>query len=333
MATLRPCSLARVAREADVSLSTASLAIRESPLVKSETRLRIQKIAQHLGYRPDSRVSSLMARIRQLKSLHEREHLAFVWVSATREDAQRDPYLKLLFRGAQERATQLGCALDQFWLDDDGMTSSRLEKILHTRGITGVIFSAPIHSMQVRLDWNWSHFSAALIGNSEWHPNLHRAGHHHYRSMWLTMERLINEGRRRPAVILHEPHHQRIHGVHLAAFMVNHPLPQQAARMHRFGLPKNIETLQPWFRQIKADALILVYCISRPIMDRLREISQIERIVTLDVREGDDVPGMNIRNDTIAAGAVDLVVAQLHRNERGVPSHPTAMLFEGEWSG
>jgi hypothetical protein len=28
---------------------------------------------------------------------------------------------------------------------------------------------------------------------------------------------------------------------------------------------------------------------------------------------------------------VDLMVAQLHRNERGVPAHPPTLLLEGEW--
>jgi LacI family transcriptional regulator len=38
-----------------------------------------------------------------------------------------------------------------------------------------------------------------------------------------------------------------------------------------------------------------------------------------------------MRDALVAASAVDLVVAQLHRNERGAPAHPTTLLLEGEW--
>jgi hypothetical protein len=33
----------------------------------------------------------------------------------------------------------------------------------------------------------------------------------------------------------------------------------------------------------------------------------------------------------VGASAVELVMAQLHRNERGVPRHPTSVMLEGEW--
>ncbi|MDF3055804.1 MAG: LacI family transcriptional regulator [Rariglobus sp.] len=330
MAQIQPCSLVKVARAADVAASTASLALRGSPLVKAATIARVKAVAERLGYRADPRVGSLMARIRRAKAAKDRERLAFVWVSATRADTRRDSFCKATFAGARKRTEELGCVLEEFWLHDGGMTAARLEKILVARGITGVVFSAPVHDMEVSVEWNWSYFAAAIIGNSECHPPLHRSGHYHYRSMWTAMEKLREAGCRRPVAILHEPHHRRIHGVHQAAFVANHPFPGRALAMTRFGLPEREAETRAWLAKTKADGLIFVVNPPEETLRMLQAIPGVRRMVTLGgPKEG--LPGIDMREDLIAASAVDLVVAQLHRNERGAPAHPTTLLLEGEW--
>jgi LacI family transcriptional regulator len=251
-------------------------------------------------------------------------------VSASRADTRREWFCKLTFAGAKQRAEVLGCALEEFWLHEEGMTAARLENILVTRGITGVVFSAPVREMEVTVDWNWSQFAAAIIGNSEFHPPLHRAGHYHYRSMWTAMEKVSAVGCLRPAAVLHEPHHRRIHGVHQAAFLANYPLPKQALAMTRFGLPENAAETRAWLVKVKADALICVVSPPAEALAWLKAVPELKRVVTL-ASPSTGLPGMDMREDLIAASAVDLVVAQLHRNERGVPAHPTTLLLEGEW--
>ena len=330
MADIQHCSLLKVARAAGVAASTASLALRGSPLVKPATIERVKAVAEKLGYRADPRVGSLMARIRRAKAAKDSERLAFVWVSATRADTAKEFFAKVTFAGAKKRAAELGCVLEEFWLHDDGMTAARLEKILVTRGITGVVFSAPLRDMEVTVEWNWGHFAAAIIGNSEFHPSLHRAGHYHYRSMWTAMEKVRAAGCGRPAAVLHEPHHRRIHGVHQAAFLANHPLPKQALAMTRFGFPQDEMETRAWLAKMKADALICVVSANERELAWLRGVEGLKQVVTLaSPRPG--LPGIDMRDDLVAASAVDLVVAQLHRNERGVPAHPTTMLLEGEW--
>ena len=330
MAQIQPSSLVQVAREAGVALSTASLAMRGSPLVKAATAERVRAVAARLGYRADLRVGSLMARIRRAKGAGDRERLAFVWVSASRAETRREWFCRVTFAGAKRRAEELGCGLEEFWLHDGGMSAARLEKILVTRGITGVVFSAPLHDMEVTVEWDWSRFAAAIIGNSEFHPPLHRAGHYHYRSMWTALERLKSAGCRRPAAVLHEPHHRRVHGVHQAAFLANHPVPSRARAMARFGWPDNEGETRAWLAEARADALICVVGADESRLREVRATPGLRAVVTL-ASPRVDLPGIDMREDLIAASAVDLVVAQLHRNERGVPAHPTTLLLEGEW--
>ncbi|MBN1661716.1 MAG: LacI family DNA-binding transcriptional regulator [Anaerolineae bacterium] len=53
-------SIKDIARAADVSHSTVSRALSDSPLVSAETKARIQRLAQEMGYSPDAQARSLV---------------------------------------------------------------------------------------------------------------------------------------------------------------------------------------------------------------------------------------------------------------------------------
>jgi DNA-binding LacI/PurR family transcriptional regulator len=53
-------SIKDIARAADVSHSTVSRALGDSPLVSSETKARIQRLARQMGYSPDAQARSLV---------------------------------------------------------------------------------------------------------------------------------------------------------------------------------------------------------------------------------------------------------------------------------
>lgn len=328
-------TLKDLARAARMSVSGVSYALRGHPRIPPATVQRVRELAEELGYAPDLRVRSLMAHIRRQRRPRDRETLAFVWVSIRRGDkfpASQHYYLETIVRGARRRAEQLGCALVEFWLDDPGMSAARLGEILRARAITGVIFSPAMHDLAIRLDWDWSAFACAIIGNTDWTPALHRAGHYHYRSMWRVLEWLRAAGCRRPAAVLSDSIHDRIHGMQLAALLTNHPAPAEAARLAQFASPESHERLRPWPRGLTPDAVIVGWPVhERTLAALARVLPRRARVVTLDWQPAGCLAGMDVCNDLIAANAVDLVVAQLHRNERGVPAHPTTLLLDGVW--
>ena len=55
-----PVSIKDIAREANVSFSTVSRALADSPRVKPETRQRIQRLAREMGYTPSVVARSLV---------------------------------------------------------------------------------------------------------------------------------------------------------------------------------------------------------------------------------------------------------------------------------
>jgi DNA-binding LacI/PurR family transcriptional regulator len=150
--------------------------------------------------------------------------------------------------------------------------------------------------------------------------------------MWLALERLRAEGYRRPATVLSPSIHQRIHGVHAAAFQINHPAPELASQLIRFALPEDCHGLKRWSKRLAPDALIAGWPVDAATAQRLQQIAPTaKRFVTLDWQPEGALPGIDIGNQNIAASAVELVVGQLHRNERGVPAHPATLLLDGVW--
>jgi LacI family transcriptional regulator len=332
MAEQRGKTLKDLAKATGLSVSGVSYALRRHPSIPAATVEKVVRAAEQIGYRMDLRVASLMSNIRRNRPSKEREVLAFVWVGISRKERDALGYFQIIYEATRLRAEQAGCSLQEFWADDPGMSQARLCGILRSRGIVGVIFSPPVHGMTIHFDWEWEHFACAIIGNTDWRPALHRAALHHYRAMWHAMERLRCEGYQRPAVLLSADIHGRLHGVHYAAFLVNHPSPELAINLAKISVPGDYAKLKSWPAALEPDALIIGWY-TYPTMTRaLRKLApKAKRVVTLDWYPQSGLPGIDQCNTVIAASAVDLVVAQLHRNERGVPEHPKTTLIDGVW--
>lgn len=149
-----PCrniTLADVARAAGLSRATVSYALRRDPKIPAPTAARVQQLAMDLGYRPNLRIKSLMSAIRQRHASPRREPLAFVWLRTPRQITKLAPHLlyfsEAIRAGARRRAEELGCTIDEFWLDDGDMRPERLNQILRARAGSRAACSTPPPAM------------------------------------------------------------------------------------------------------------------------------------------------------------------------------------------
>jgi DNA-binding LacI/PurR family transcriptional regulator len=324
------CTLTVVARAAGVSVATASLALRNQPKIPMETAARVRRAAAELGYQPHPSVSALMAHIRAGRRPGSREKIAFVWVEAGRADATQ-PFNRDTLAGARARARQLGYEFEEFWLSDAGMTPRRLSGILRARGIAGLVFSGCERRTGVQLDIDWPAFAPAVVGNAPWSPELHSAGYHHFMAMERVLAELKRRGYRRPALLLDKLVNDRTKRACEAAFVIHHPAPSRAARgIWKLGAVPSRTALLAWLRGLRADAVIASRCAYLAALRGARP-SRLG-LASLDLPEGEQtLCGIHPDHCLIAAHAVDLVVGQLLRNERGVPAEPQRLLFEGHW--
>lgn len=326
-------TLKMLAEHTGLSVATVSYALRQHPKIPAATRATVAAAAQALGYRPNPRVASLMAHIRGAQARPHPERLAFVWVHTDRAEARRNPFLRNVFAGARERAAQMGFSLDEFWTEDPGMTDRRLQEIIRARGIVGVVLS-PVTTAEaaVTLDWDWTHFAPAVIGNVTWTPELHHAGHHHYLAMRTVLRELAARGCRRPAALIEAASNERGKNAWVGAFLTHHPAARAARGLARVVPADTTEELGQWLRAARPDALIVSEC---SLLEKRGVRAAARGLPTATLYWSDATPpgvgGIDQCYDRAAGHAVDLVVAQLNANETGVPDLPRMMLFPGRW--
>jgi LacI family transcriptional regulator/LacI family repressor for deo operon, udp, cdd, tsx, nupC, and nupG len=81
-------SIKDIAKAAGVSHSTVSRALSDSPLIKAETKARIQQLAQEMGYSPDAIARSLVT---------QRTHTVGVVVTTI-----TDPFVAEVVQGVED---------------------------------------------------------------------------------------------------------------------------------------------------------------------------------------------------------------------------------------
>ncbi len=335
-ATPKPVvTLKEVAQRARLSLATVSYALRQHPKIPVATRELVATAARELGYRPNPRVAGLMAHIRGARVRPQAECIAFVWVHTSRRTTAENPYLRLVFKGAQSRAERLGFALEEFWTDDPGMTDRRLQEIIVARGITGVLLSPVLTpETSLALDWDWDRFAAVVIGNVAWTPELHHVGHHHFLAMRATMTELARLGCTHPAAVIDAVIDERAKHAWTAAFLAHHPQPARARQLLHLAAAKLPRGLAGWLRRSGADALI-VSAVAQLSAPGVRALCREKQLQVVSLRWASGLPaataGIDQCDDLLGAQAVELLIAQLHHNERGPPRHPGMMLFPGRW--
>jgi LacI family transcriptional regulator len=326
MSEARYVTLSAVARAAGVSTAAASYALNDHPKISAATRARVRAEAERLGYREHATVRSLMERVRQGKPPGAREVIALVWVETTRSQCEKEPLARAITAGARARVAQEGYSLEAFWLRDRGMSAGRLADILEARGIRGIVFAPCLHGTEVRLEWAWAKFAISLIGAAPWPVALHRAGHHHFAAMRLALQQAAQT----PgpcAALLDEETNGRSGRAWEAAFLAHHPGQSEAREWLWCG--GGPEAAKGWLRR-RRPGVVIVNC--PDWAEALAADFPRTRWLALD-RSGapEWLSGVAVNFDRVAAAAVDLVVGQLRRNERGLPEEPCTLWLEGRW--
>jgi LacI family transcriptional regulator len=345
MSERRP-TIRAIAKAANVSPMTVSLALREHPSISPMTRERIRTLAKEMGYRPNPLVATLMSAMRANRPATYSATLALVTAYEQVAVAERASIsARRVIEGIRHRAAELGYGLDDFSVREPGMTPRRLSDILHARGIPGLVLPG-LPKAGGHLSLKWDRFAACAVGFTLVRPNLHRVVNHQYHTMRMAVRELTRRRYARIGLALWAGMNRRVDGTWLAAFLLHQNSIPAKRRVPPF-LPEfftdkpnqsDFETqyrpqFVKWLHRHKPDAVVGI----DPGMVRwMREsgfsVPGDAGFVHLDwAPELGDCAGVDQNHDLIGAAAVDITVAQLHRNERGIPAHPHVTMIESQW--
>jgi LacI family transcriptional regulator len=330
---IQPVTLADVAEAAGVARSTVSKAFHGYSSVSEKTRHHILETAERLGYRPNPLVQTLMAQLHTRRRRQDMTPLIAV-VHAWEESWGQKPVYADFARGARARAQELGFKLEEFSIHKEAGSLERMAQILRNRGVQGVLLAQAPADFQ-ELDLPIENFSCATLGPSLRRPRINRAGPDHFKAMRLALENCRRLGYQRPGFAVSEVADRRLHGIWRGAFLgrVQDLYPgQPAVPVHR-NREDDPRGFHQWLRQHAPDVIITHGLEARRWTREAgiaipRELGLAGLGVSGDQ---DEFAGVDLQTSLAGGEALNLIVNQMHLNQRGIPANRITVLVEPRW--
>jgi len=332
-----------IAVAAGVSKSTVSLALRKSPKVKEATRLRIQKTATKLGYRPNPLVSAQMSHIRSRKKRKTVTTIGFLntWYDNRTRKRLKWHIIGRFARGAKDRAESLGYNFEILDFDRSVFKDERIEQILLSRQVDGLVL-APLEYSDTRFNLKWSRFALSAIGYFEAFGNIHRVYYDNFRGMQNLMNRLVERGYRRIGFITDQEDESRGGHFWIGSYLdYQFRLIPEANRIPILSFPVREEAMTPsdfleterWIETHRPDVVLsfrdgfLKYFQS--VGYRIpQDFGYAALCLSPDM---ENCAGFIPDLEDIGATAVNIIIERLYTNERGALPEPKITLLGGEF--
>ncbi len=323
-----------IARSLGMATSTVSRALRDDATISAAVRQQIRRTARSLGYRPNPLVSTLMAQLHVQRRRADPHHIAWIDLWPSDNASAQLLLFNPLLQGARIRARELGYGIEVHKPVQSGIDPSRLRQILLARSQWGIVIP-PVPEAARHYDLAVEGFAAVTIGTSLHTPLMHRVSPDLYQGGQLACGELRQRGCRRIGLVLTQSMSDRVEGKWLGAYLAEQQQWPAEERLPPLlcaaGQPA---AFQRWLGQNKPDAILLAE-------------EQVENWLTKAKLAGGPVvtawllleqknsrkQGVDYRGEKIGAAAIEVVVGQIHRNERGSPSIPNSLLMQGVWAG
>jgi len=323
-----------LAERAGVSAQAVSLALRNHPGVAASTRHRIHQIAREAGYRPDPHVARLMHHLRTGRVRRDR---ANVCALTTRPPGEPEVFCDLLRDGARAAAELAGFALQIVHVDRAAGAGARLQRVLRSRGIEGVILLPMARPCALDELLDWREFAVVSATLSVTSPRFDCVAANHFQNISALCERVRQAGYRRPGLVIRPKHDERCghnitaahawHGIYGGLGLVRAHFCERVDRA----------ALKRWLAEEKPDVLFAEKDeLARELLQERALIGQ-RPIVTCSARPLANgrfpFPGNCDRPDRIGAVAVERLTHMITIGRRGIPAEPYTTVISGSWVG
>lgn len=323
---------------AGVSSATVSLALRNSPEVSLAMCRRIQALAKRHGYAPNASATSLAAARWAGRGEPYRGVLAFVSGDPGSSGGWKSwATHRKMFEGAVERAQATGYQIQEYWWHDPEMAGARLSRVLAARGVPGVIFHL-LDGVDARElgRLGFGGLALAAIGLRYLAAPVHSATNDQFGAGALAAMRLRAAGCRRIGMILDTQVERRIdwrfaggYFTHCAGELILPEIPP-------FTDIQNGRGVGAWIERHRIDGVLSVpYPFHNHLAAAGVRVPEDVAFAYLDVHADEPLfggcAGVDQLHELVGAAAVDLVTAQIHRREKGVPDRQRVVLTEGRW--
>src|SRR5439155_8550636 len=156
----KPVSLRDVARQAKVSVATVSMVLNDNPRISRATHMRVQRLIDRLGYRPNRLAQSLSGRYTQVLA---------VLLPALRH-AFADAYFGELISGICDRAGKMGYKVILEQAKPDFLKDREYIEIFERRYVDGILALGFNDRHQFLKDFAGGKYPLVVVDNyfSQW---------------------------------------------------------------------------------------------------------------------------------------------------------------------
>lgn len=326
-------TLRSIAKELGLSRTTISEALRGSERVNTVTAERIRLAAKEAGYQHNPLAGAVMSEIRRSRGQAFRGVIAAVDIEEADRPAHSLRFHRELVRGASERAVQLGFKVEMFTVGQRGISLHRLDTILQSRGIRGVIL-LPAWGDPDYSGLDWSRYAGVYTDYIIARPALHSICSDHYHSMMTVLQRLHQMGYRKPGLFIQKHHYERLQhrweGAFLA-FQQRNPDIKRVPVLVKEEIDR--EEFSAWFRKNDPDVVLGHRSDAVAWMRSCRaRIPTTHGFFCLNLlMQATPCAGLDLQPRAIGARGAETVISLLHRNELGIPDLTSLTSIPAQW--
>jgi len=324
-----------IALQAGVSPMTVSRALRGERYVEAEKAKQICALARKLGYRPNPNATQLRA-WRGRKAMEIREYVAVI-VGKTDPEWARSWKHQGFIQGIHDRAAQFGYKVLMFWLHEPGWTVSRIANSLRTSNVRGLIlFPEDYKKLSPDLLALVADRSCAVVGSQPVSHPFHFAANDDFSNAKNATRHALLNGYRRPGFAVLRKIDELIERRFSAGFRsVIEDLPVKNHVPVLLLDSFDDQAFLKWYKQYRPDVVITHnrrIAVDQWLRPMKLKVPKDVGWITLDTVPGDrQVTGLDSRSELVGTAALDLVIAQMQRDERGLPDFQKGVSIEGVW--
>ncbi|MBC8040055.1 MAG: LacI family DNA-binding transcriptional regulator [Opitutaceae bacterium] len=327
-------TLKQIAQRTGLSVTAVSYALRDHPRIPESTRSRVKAAARELGYAPDVRLGQLMTHLQKKRGVCGGPSLAWLNSSAHPQHWHVTPWAREFFASASARAGELGFTLDEIWVHDPKLPATRLNDVLQSRGIQGLMLSTPLRGEEWTNWIDWPRYAAVVLDDPESLPRLDRVYARYASNLRVALQQLQKRGYRRPKLWLgaHDDY-WTARGYTHEALRHQHLHPDAPAVLTPSCDDTSDEAILRWLDTHQPDVVIGP---TATLGTRLRGLGQ--RIpadlgyLAMYVLETDtEWSGLSQQHSAQATLAVDHLAHLLRTHTLGPRQHPVHLQIDGEW--
>ncbi len=326
-------SVRAIAEATNYSVATVSEALRNTGRVNENTRQVIIEAADRMGYKRNALVGDVMSRVRRSQASECNGTIAVIETESFHHSRNYSRWHKDLFGGAQQRAESLGYKMEFFEFKLEKRSLKRLEQILRARGISAVFLPPYTNSRDLEgINWKW--FSAVQLDYGLQKVRMHTVMPDHHTSMLTALNRLEKMGYRRPGLMVERFQDERILMKWLAAYKAFEDQTTECESVPVFEpWELNRKNFFAWFKRAKPDVIIghrseVIGWLEEKGLECPADIGFFS--LNLHHTKG-KTAGLNLLPDQLGKVAIEVLVSQLHMQERGVPHIPYTTSLQALW--